>query len=83
VDEELPPALPAPPARTGYGWITAGALAVAGAGALYLMTRKGKRRRLTGRAKKAWGRVKGGLLVAALSGFMNRASQKAAERVIG
>lgn len=60
-------------------WVAAGGLVVAGAGALYLFSGKRKRKGLAKKLKQ----VKGGLLVAALAGAMNRAGNVAAGRVIG
>lgn len=69
-----------PTSRTIWWWVAAGGLVVAGAGALYLFSKKGKKAR-KGLAKKMK-QVKGGLLVAALAGFANKAGQTAAGKVL-
>lgn len=68
------------PPRSGWWWVAVGGLVVAGAGALYLFSARGKKARRG--LKKKTKQVKGGLLVAALAGFANKAGQAAAGKVL-
>ena len=89
VVDAVPPAVPPGPGRTGpaaprgrslWWWVAVAGIVVAAGGAVYLMSKRGKKARR--KVGQAWKKVRGGLAVAAISGFLNRAGQKAGERVL-
>lgn len=83
---EVPETAPAGPTFMGkslYFWGIAAGVVIAAGGAIYLLSRpRGKRKRLTGKAKKALKKVQGGVLVAVASGIANKLSQKAVDKVV-